>query len=75
MFKFLAIFPLIISATFAADVAVRDTEALARALREAKPGTVIRLAPGRYVVRAEGCDDVPVELREGGDEHVRVVAR
>ena len=48
MFKFLAIFPFILSATFAADVAVRDTEALARALREAKPGTVIRLAPGRY---------------------------
>lgn len=48
MFKFLAIFPFIVSATFAADVAVRDTESLARALREAKPGTVIRLAPGRY---------------------------
>ena len=36
------------STIFAADVAVSDSESLGRALREAKPGSVIRLAPGRY---------------------------
>jgi uncharacterized GH25 family protein len=35
----------------------------------------VRLAPGRYVVRADGCDDATIELREGGDEHVRLVGR
>ena len=36
------------SAAISADVPVADSDALGRALREAKPGTVIRLAPGRY---------------------------
>jgi hypothetical protein len=35
----------------------------------------VRLASGRYVVRADGCDDVAIELREGGDAHVRFVER
>ncbi len=39
---------LLTSAVFAADVPVNDSESLGRALREAKPGSVIRLAPGRY---------------------------
>lgn len=32
----------------AAEVSVHDSESLARAFREAKPGTTIRVAPGKY---------------------------
>lgn len=32
----------------AAEISVRDSESLARAMRDAKPGTVIRIAPGKY---------------------------
>ncbi len=39
---------LLTSGLFAADVMVGDSESLGRALREAMPGTIIRLAPGRY---------------------------
>lgn len=35
----------------------------------------LRVAPGRYTVRADGCDDVSVELREGADEHVTLTER
>ncbi len=34
-----------------------------------------RVAPGRYVVRADGCDDATVDLVEGGDAHVHLVRR
>lgn len=35
----------------------------------------VRVAPGRYTVRADGCGDVSVELREGADEHVALTGR
>jgi hypothetical protein len=48
--RFFTAFASFLAATtaFAADVTVADSESLGRALREAKPGTVIRLAPGHY---------------------------
>lgn len=36
------------STIIAADLTVSDSESLGRALREARPGSVIRLAPGRF---------------------------
>jgi len=35
----------------------------------------VRVVAGRYVVRADGCDDVAVELADGGDAHVRMTRR
>jgi hypothetical protein len=48
MLRSIAILASLSAAAFSAEIAVRDSASLGRALREAGPGTVIRLAPGRY---------------------------
>ncbi len=58
---------LLTSALFAADVEVGDSESLGRALREAKPGSIIRLAPGRFaggisVANVSGTPTAPIVL-------------
>lgn len=34
-----------------------------------------RVAAGRYVLRADGCDDAAVDVADGGEAHVRLVRR
>lgn len=58
---------LLTSALFAADVEVGDSESLGRALRDAKPGSVIRLAPGRFaggisVANVSGTPTAPIVI-------------
>jgi len=51
------------SAAFAADVTVRDAASLQAALRDLKPGTTLKIAPGTYPggLSTTGVDDLTIE--------------